>query len=62
MNTMKSSTKDKAEGAFHQAKGKIKEVAGEITDNPKLEISGKVEKIAGQLQEKVGKAKKVLGK
>jgi len=59
---MKSSTKDKAEGAFHQAKGKIKEVAGEITDNPKLEIRGKVEKIAGQLQEKVGKAKKVLGK
>jgi len=62
MNTMKSSTKDKAEGTFHQAKGKIKEVAGEITDNPRLEISGKVEKIAGQLQEKVGKAKKVLGK
>jgi len=59
---MKSSTKDKAEGTFHQAKGKIKEVAGEITDNPKLEISGKVEKMAGQLQEKVGNAKKVLGK
>ena len=59
---MKSSTKDRAEGTFHQAKGKIKEVAGEITDNPKLEIRGKVEKIAGQLQEKVGKAKKVLGK
>jgi len=59
---MKSSTKDKAEGTFHQAKGKIKEVAGEITDNPRLEISGKVERIAGQLQEKVGKAKKVLGK
>ena len=34
---MKSSTKDKAEGKFHEAKGKIKEVAGEITDNPKLE-------------------------
>ena len=59
---MKSSTKDRAEGTFHQAKGKIKEVTGEITDNPKLEIRGKVEKIAGQLQEKVGKAKKVLGK
>jgi len=59
---MKSSTKDKAEGTFHQAKGTIKEVAGEITDNPRLEIRGKVEKIAGQLQEKVGKAKKVLGK
>jgi len=59
---MKSSTKDKVEGTFHQAKGKVKEVAGEITDNPKLEISGKVEKIAGQIQENVGKAKKVLGK
>jgi uncharacterized protein YjbJ (UPF0337 family) len=47
---MKSSTKDKVEGTFHQAKGKVKEVAGEITDNPKLEISVKVEKIAGQLQ------------
>ncbi|MRR53341.1 MAG: CsbD family protein [Deltaproteobacteria bacterium] len=59
---MKSSTKDKVEGTFHQAKGKIKEVAGEITDNPKLEIRGKAEKIAGHLQEKVGNAKKVLGK
>ena len=59
---MKSSTKDKVEGTFHQAKGKIKEVAGEITDNPKLEIRGKAEKIAGHLQEKAGNAKKVLGK
>jgi len=59
---MKSSTKDKVEGTFHQAKGKIKEVAGEITDNPKLERKGKAEKIAGQVQEKVGQVKKVLEK
>ena len=58
---MKSSMKDKVEGTFHEAKGKVKEVAGEITDNPKLEAKGKSEKIAGKVQEKIGQVKKVLG-
>jgi uncharacterized protein YjbJ (UPF0337 family) len=60
-DAMKSSTRDKAEGAFHEAKGKIKEVAGKITNNPTLEAKGKVEKLAGKAQEKVGEVKKVLG-
>lgn len=59
---MKSSTRDKAEGKFHQMKGKIKEVAGDMTDNPKLEAAGSVEKIAGLAQEKMGEVKKVWGK
>jgi len=59
---MKSSTRDKAEGKFHQMKGKIKEVAGDLTDNPKLEASGAVEKISGLAQEKMGQVKKVWGK
>ena len=58
---MKSSIKDKVEGTFHEAKGTVKEVAGEITDNPKLEAKGKAEKIAGKVQEKIGQVKKVLG-
>lgn len=58
---MKSSTKDNVQGAIHQAKGKIKEVAGVITDNPTLEAKGKAEKTAGKVQEKVGQIKKVLG-
>ncbi len=58
---MKSSMKDKVEGIFHEAKGKVKEVAGEITDNPKLETKGKSEKLAGKVQEKIGQVKKVLG-
>ena len=58
---MKSSTKDQAEGKFHQVNGKIKEVAGDLTDNPKLEDEGTDEKIAGKVQEKVGQVKKVLG-
>jgi uncharacterized protein YjbJ (UPF0337 family) len=59
---MKSSMKDKVEGAFHETKGKIKEVAGKISDNPKLEAEGTGEKIAGKVQEKIGEVKKVLGK
>ena len=59
---MKSGTQDQAEGTFHKIKGKIKEVAGELSDNPKLEAEGNVEKQAGKVQEKVGQIKKVLGK
>ena len=59
---MRSSTKNKAEGKFHEAKGKVKEIAGEITDNPKLEGKGKAEKIAGKVQEKIGEVEKVLEK
>jgi len=58
---MKSGTRDKVEGVFHEAKGKLKEVAGKITDNPRLEVRGKVEKVAGVAQEKLGQVKKVSG-
>ena len=59
---MKSSIRDKAEGTFHEVKGKVKEVSGKITDNPRLEAEGTDEKIAGKVQEKIGYVKKVLGK
>jgi uncharacterized protein YjbJ (UPF0337 family) len=42
-------------------KGKIKEVAGKLSDDPNLEAEGTGEKIAGKVQEKVGQVKKVLG-
>jgi uncharacterized protein YjbJ (UPF0337 family) len=58
---MKSSVQDQAAGTFHQMKGRIKEIAGELTDNPKLEAAGTYEKIAGKVQEKIGKVKKGLG-
>ena len=59
---MKSSTQDKAEGLFHQVKGKLKETAGELSDDPQLEAEGAGEKMAGKVQEKIGQVKKVLGK
>ena len=59
---MTSGTKDQAEGTFHKIKGKVKEVAGELSENPELEAEGKVEKIAGKVQEKIGQVEKVLEK
>lgn len=59
---MKSSMKDKAEGTLHELKGKVKEVAGKISDNPKLQAEGIAEKLAGKAQIKVGEVKKVVGR
>lgn len=59
---MKSSIRDKTEGALHQVKGSVKEVAGKLSKNSKLEAAGTVEKVAGKAQSKVGQVKKVLGK
>ncbi len=59
---MKSSRQDKVEGTYHELKGKAKEVAGKLTDNPKLQATGVVEKIAGKIQTKVGQVKQVVGK
>ncbi|MDX9710157.1 MAG: CsbD family protein [Trichloromonas sp.] len=58
---MKSGNRDKAEGALQEMKGKVKEVAGRITDNPKLEAEGTAEKLSGKVQGKVGDVKKVFG-
>jgi uncharacterized protein YjbJ (UPF0337 family) len=59
---MKSSIRDKAEGTFHEVKGKVKEVAGKFSDNSELETEGTSEKIGGKVQEKIGQVKKALGK
>jgi uncharacterized protein YjbJ (UPF0337 family) len=59
---MKSSNRDKAEGAFHEVKGKVEEMAGKVADDPNLEAKGNAEKIAGKVQKKVGQVKNVLGK
>jgi uncharacterized protein YjbJ (UPF0337 family) len=42
--------KDRVQGSAHQAKGKIKEVAGKVTGDSKLESEGKAEKTAGKIQ------------
>jgi uncharacterized protein YjbJ (UPF0337 family) len=59
---MKSSGRDEAEGKLHEVKGNIKQIAGKVIGNRKLERKGKAEENAGKVQGKVGQIKKVLGK
>jgi len=59
---MKTSTKDQAEGTFHELKGKVKEVAGKLSDNPKLEGEGLGERMTGKVQKKIGQVEKLLEK
>jgi len=52
--------KDRVEGSFEQAKGKIKEVAGKVTGDAKLEGEGKAQKTAGKIQNAVGGLKDTI--
>jgi uncharacterized protein YjbJ (UPF0337 family) len=49
--------KDEIKGKLEQAKGWVKDKAGEITDNPDLEVEGEAEQVAGKVRENYGKAK-----
>jgi uncharacterized protein YjbJ (UPF0337 family) len=57
---MTPSTKDQAQGTFHEVKGKVKEKAGQLTNNPGLAADGQNEKLGGKIQKKVGQIEKVL--
>jgi uncharacterized protein YjbJ (UPF0337 family) len=59
---MKRSTKNQVAGKLHEAKGKIKETAGQLIDDPELETEGKAEKIGGKVQNKIGQVEKVINK
>jgi uncharacterized protein YjbJ (UPF0337 family) len=58
---MRPSTEDQVKGKLHEVKGTIKEAVGEATTDPKLEISGIVEKHAGKVQQIIGRAEKAVG-
>jgi uncharacterized protein YjbJ (UPF0337 family) len=59
---MKPSTQDHIEGSVHELKGKAKEKAGQVTNNPNLAAEGQDEKFAGKIQKKVGQIEKVFEK
>jgi uncharacterized protein YjbJ (UPF0337 family) len=52
--------KDRIEGAAEQVKGKMKEVAGKVTGDTKLEGEGKADQVAGKVQNTVGGIKDTL--
>ena len=49
--------KDRIEGMGHQAKGAVKDAAGSVTGDKKMQAEGKAEKAAGKVQNAVGGAK-----
>jgi uncharacterized protein YjbJ (UPF0337 family) len=59
---MTHSTQDQIEGKLHELKGKVKETAGQVTNNPDLTAEGQGEHLAGTIQEKIGRIEKVLEK
>ena len=59
---MRPSTSDKAKGKFHEVRGTVKETVGRATNDPNLEVEGKVEKIAGKIQKKIGEVEKLFDK
>ena len=46
--------KDRIEGAAKQAKGAIKDAAGKVTGDTKLQAEGKSDKVEGKVQNTVG--------
>lgn len=53
-----SMNKDQVKGRVSEAKGTIKEVAGKLVGNEKLEAKGKVQKTVGKAQARFGDVKK----
>ncbi len=49
--------KDRIQGAAEQAKGAVKEAAGNLTGDQKLQAEGKADKIAGKAESTIGGAK-----
>jgi len=52
--------RDRSEGIMKQASGSVKEAAGKVTGDAKLEAEGKGDKVAGKIQNAVGGVKDTL--
>jgi uncharacterized protein YjbJ (UPF0337 family) len=54
--------KDRVEGIAKQVKGTVKETAGKVMGDAKLQAEGKADKVAGKVQNTVGGAKDAVRK
>ena len=52
--------KDRIKGSAEQAKGKVKEVAGKVLGDSKLESEGKGDQVKGKVQNAVGGIKDAI--
>jgi uncharacterized protein YjbJ (UPF0337 family) len=54
--------RDELEGKKDQLKGKVKQAAGDLTDDDQLHDEGVAEEAAGDVQEGFGRARRKVGK
>jgi len=57
---MKTSTKDRIQGKFHEVKGKVREKAGQVVNDSDLKAKGHSENVAGKIQKKIGQIRGVF--
>ena len=53
--------KDELEGRKEQMKGKVKQAAGDLTDNERLHDEGVADEASGDVQEGFGRARRKVG-
>ena len=58
---MRPSTRDQIKGELHEIRGKAKVKVGQITNNRDMAAAGQSEQLAGKIQKKFGRIKKVFG-
>ena len=53
--------RDEIEGKAEALKGKLKQAAGDLTNNPDLHDEGVVDEAAGQTQDAIGRGRRKVG-
>ena len=53
--------RDELEGKATALKGKIKQAAGDLTDDPALHDEGVADEVAGDVQDTVGRVRRKVG-
>ena len=53
--------KDELDGKVEQLKGKMKQAAGDVTDNERLHDEGVADEAAGDVQEGFGRGRRKVG-
>jgi uncharacterized protein YjbJ (UPF0337 family) len=57
---METMDKDRINGAADQAKGAVKDAAGKLTGDTKLQAEGQADKLKGKVENAVGGAKDTM--
>ena len=53
--------RDEVDGKVEQLKGKVKQAAGDLTDNERLHEEGQVDEAEGNVQEGFGRGRRKVG-